>query len=113
MRPGMPRVSLSNATTGVLPMTSTTEPAIPCPVNLTISTIDRILASAIRYSSARLVFVVAAPPETCLVAPLGRAVEPLIHAPEPIQSARVGGVGVIDGAVLEHERAHARPLSRI
>src|SRR5437870_1368036 len=61
----------------------------------------------------RLVFVVAAPPDARLVTPLGGAVEPLIHAPEAVQSARIGGIGVVDDAVLEHERAHARPLARI
>src|SRR5437879_2730178 len=60
-----------------------------------------------------LVLVVAAPPDTGLVAPLGRAVEPLIHAPEPVQSARLGGIGVVDDAVLEGERAHARPLTYV
>ena len=47
-----------------------------------------------------------------LVAPLGGAVEPLVHAPEAVHSARIGGIGVVDDAVLEHERAHARPLAR-
>src|SRR5207244_7454764 len=34
-------------------------------------------------------------------------------APEAVQSARIGGIGVVDDAVLERERAHARRLSRI
>src|SRR3989440_7247530 len=59
------------------------------------------------------VLVVAAPPDARLVAPLGGAVEPLVHAPEAVQSARISGVGVIDDAVLEHKRAHARPLARV
>src|SRR5687767_8461733 len=46
-----------------------------------------------------------------LVASLGGAVEPLVHAPEAVQSARVSGIGVVDGAILERERAHARPLA--
>src|SRR5262245_49777744 len=37
-----------------------------------------------------VVLVVAAEPETLLVAPLGCAIEPLVHAPEGIQSARIG-----------------------
>src|SRR5712691_2168316 len=49
----------------------------------------------------RLVFVVAAPPDARLVAPLAGAVEPLIHAPEAVQPARIGGIGVVDDAVLE------------
>src|SRR4051812_21752427 len=63
--------------------------------------------------SPLVVFVVAAPPEARLVAPPGGAVEPLVHAPEDVQSARIGGIGVVDHAVLERERAHARPLTRI
>ena len=55
----------------------------------------------------------AAPPDARLVAPLGGAVEPLVHAPETVQSARIGGIGVVDDAVLERERAHARPLARV
>src|SRR6267378_6660351 len=59
------------------------------------------------------VLVVAAPPDARLVAPLGCAVEPLVHAPEAVESARISGVSVIDDAVLEHKRAHARPLARV
>src|SRR5205809_5964049 len=66
-----------------------------------------------RFRSALVVLVVAAPPGARLVAPLGGAVEPLVHAPEAVQSARIGGIGVVDDAVLEHERAHARPLARV
>src|SRR6058998_264946 len=66
-----------------------------------------------RLRSALVVLVVAAPPGARLVAPLGRAVEPLVHAPEAVQSARIGGIGVVDDAVLERERAHARPLARV
>src|SRR5437899_287132 len=66
-----------------------------------------------RLRSALVVLVVAAPPDARLVAPLGGAVEPLVHAPEAVQSARIGGIGVVDDAVLERERAHARPLARV
>src|SRR2546425_2087667 len=66
-----------------------------------------------RLRSALVVLVVAAPPDARLVAPLGGAVEPLEHAPEAVHSARVGGIGVVDDAVLERERAHARPLARV
>src|SRR5688572_9872970 len=56
----------------------------------------------------------AAPPNAGrLIAPLGCAVEPLVHAPEAIQPAGVGGISVVENAVLEHERAHARPLTRV
>src|SRR5687768_16469930 len=64
--------------------------------------------------SALAVFVVAAPPDAArLVATLGRSVEPLIHAPETVQSARIGGIGVVGDAVVEREGAHAGPLARI
>src|SRR3989442_410246 len=66
-----------------------------------------------RLRSALVVLVVAAPPGARLVAPLGGAVEPLVHAPEAVQSARIGGIGVVDDAVLEHKGAHARPLARV
>ena len=42
-----------------------------------------------------------------LVAPAWRAVEPLVHAPEGVEPARVRRVGVVDDAVLKRERAHA------
>src|SRR5262249_61906514 len=61
----------------------------------------------------RVVLVVAAPPDTRLVAAFGSAVEPLVHAPEAVHSARVGGIRVVDGAVLERECAHAGPLARV
>src|SRR6266536_6483574 len=66
-----------------------------------------------RLRSALVVLVVAAPPDARFVAPLGGAVEPLVHAPEAVQSARIGGIGVIDDAVLERERAHARPFAYV
>jgi hypothetical protein len=28
-------------------------------------------------------------------------VEPRVHAPEAVQSARIGGIGVVDEAILE------------
>src|ERR1700730_675289 len=45
-----------------------------------------------------------------LVAAVGGRVEPLVHAPEAIQSARIGRIGVVDDAVFAHEAAHARPV---
>src|SRR5260370_10775939 len=54
------------------------------------------------HASLAVVLVVAAVPEAALVAPAWRAVEPLVHAPEAVQSARIGGIGVVDDAVLEH-----------
>src|SRR4051812_9645270 len=70
------------------------------------------MAARVGLLGKRPVLVVAAPPEARLVAPPGGAVEPLVHAPERVQAARVGGVGVVDDAVLEYERAQARPLAR-
>src|SRR5690242_20563786 len=55
----------------------------------------------------------ATPPEARFVASPWCAVEPLVHAPEAVQSARIGGIGVVDDSVLERERAHPRPLARI
>src|SRR5213594_4523354 len=66
-----------------------------------------------RLRSALVVLVVAAHPDARLVAPLGCAVEPLVNAPEAVQSAGIGGIGVVDDAVLEREGAHARPLARV
>src|SRR6185369_17995504 len=59
------------------------------------------------------VVIVTAPPDTRLVAPPGRPIEPLVHAPEAVQSACIGGIGVVHGPVLEHERAHAGPFARV
>src|SRR5438270_7522758 len=64
------------------------------------------MAIASRY----FVFVVATPPFAGLVAPERRAVEPRIHAPDPIESAPVRRVGVEHDAILERERAHAGSL---
>src|SRR3984893_13061431 len=74
--------------------------------------------SSVPSASARAralvgVLVVATPPDAHLVAPLGCAVEPLVHAPEAGQSARISRVGVVDHGVLEHERAHAPPRARL
>src|SRR5262245_64934654 len=66
-----------------------------------------------RPRSALVVLVVPTPPDAVLVTPFGCAVEPLIHAPQAVQSARIGGIRVIDDAVLERERAQARPLARV
>src|ERR1041384_4130260 len=60
---------------------------------------------------ALAVFITTAPPDTGvgLVAAERRAIEPGIHAPDRIESARERGIRVVDDAVLERERAHARP----
>src|ERR671924_626609 len=41
------------------------------------------------------------------------AVEPLVHAPEGVDPASVGGVRVVDDAVLEREGAHPRRLTQV
>src|SRR5579872_3893374 len=61
--------------------------------------------------SALAVLVVAAPPVTRLIPPLGSAVEPLPHAPEAVQSARIGRIRVVDDAILDDESTHPRPLA--
>src|SRR5262245_29617683 len=62
--------------------------------------------------SALAIFVVAPQPGVFFVASFWCAIEPLIHAPEPVEAARVGGIRVVDRRVLEREGTHARPLSR-
>src|SRR5437763_4953636 len=66
-----------------------------------------------RRRSALVVLIVAAKPGARLVASLGGAVEPLVHAPEAIESAHISGIGVVDDAILEYERAQARPIARV
>src|ERR1051325_3117601 len=71
---------------------------------------DRVARSSLVLIT---VTIAMAQPVTRLVASLRGAVEPLVHTPEAVQSARIGRISVIDGAVFEHERAHARPLPRV
>src|SRR3984957_1635395 len=59
-----------------------------------------------------LVLVTMAQPCAVVVTPLGCAIEPLIHAPNTIHAAGIGGIGVIHDAVLEHEGAQPRPVTR-
>src|SRR5262249_1705519 len=44
-------------------------------------------------SCLALVLCVVAPPDACLVAPLGGAVKPLVHAPQAVKSARIPAAG--------------------
>src|SRR5919205_1031257 len=46
--------------------------------------------------SAGVVLIMAAEPDARLVTPSWRPVEPLVHAPETVEPARVGRVGVVD-----------------
>jgi hypothetical protein len=62
---------------------------------------DRSYRDPSLTGSPLVVFIVATPPVASLIAPLGSAVEPLPHAPEGIQSAGIGRIGVVDDAVLE------------
>jgi hypothetical protein len=59
------------------------------------------------------VLVVPVNPRHRFVPPIRCPVEPLVHSPEHIKAARVGGVGVVDDAVGECERAHARRLAGV
>src|SRR5437773_1748375 len=52
------------------------------------------------------VLVVASQPIAGVVPTLRRAIEPLIHAPQDIQAARVSRVRVMNFSVLERERTH-------
>src|SRR6266849_6427162 len=63
--------------------------------------------------SPLVVLVVVSPPVAGLIAPFGSAVEPWPHAPEGVQSARIGRIRVVDDAVLENKVAHPRPLAQV
>src|ERR1051325_7359381 len=55
-----------------------------------------------------------APPKAILfVASLWRAIEPWIHPPDRIESARIGRIGVINDTVFERKCAHTWPLANI
>src|SRR4029079_9909766 len=53
------------------------------------------------------------PPRRRLVAALGRAVEPLVHAPDRVDAAAVGRIRVVDDAVQLLEGAEAGPLADV
>src|SRR5262245_56938436 len=72
-----------------------------------------VLRSLPRVTSTLVVLVTAANPEAGFVAPAWRAVEPLTHAPENVQSPRIRRVGVIDDAIFECKRAHAGCLANV
>src|SRR5215831_8936306 len=62
--------------------------------------------------SAPGVLVVALPPDAVfLVAAQRRAVQPLVHAPQSVEPARVGGVAVVHHTVAQYEGAHARAIA--
>src|SRR3954453_9580763 len=70
-------------------------------------------AGRLRYRTASGVLVVAANPGLeglALVASLRRAVEDRVVAHQELDAAEGGAVGLVDGAVLERERAHGRDL---
>ena len=73
----------------------------------------RIKKEELRNGGIGTVFVVPTEPKSILVAPFRSAIEPLVHPPQRIQAARVGGIGVVDDAVLEGECAHAGCFARI
>src|SRR6185437_4796500 len=60
------------------------------------------------------VFIVPVPPDAaCFVAPARRTIEPLIRTPQDVESARIGRIGVIHGAVFQREGAHARQFAQV
>ena len=59
------------------------------------------------------VLVVPANPWYRFVPPIRCPIEPLVHSPERVEAARVGGVCVVDDAVGEYERTHARRLAGV
>src|SRR5581483_2638738 len=84
------------------------------PVASTFNATDPTQCSAHMISHMALplrVPVMMPPPYAAvLVAALGRTIEPRIHAPQRIDAARVGGIRVIDDAILERECTHTGPL---
>jgi hypothetical protein len=64
---------------------------------------------------SRISYVLIVPPKPRprFVPPMRRPVEPLVHSPKRVKAARVGGVGMVDDAVGECERAHARRLASV
>src|SRR6516164_9854364 len=75
--------------------------------------VEKLARKSCVASSLLVVLVVPEPPDAGLVPSLWSAVEPLVHAPETVQSARIGGIAVVNGAFHERERAHARPFARV
>src|SRR5262249_41413025 len=65
-----------------------------------------------RVSKSVVVLVMAAPPHSRLVAAERSTVAPLVHAPQPVEPARVRGVRVIHDPVLAREGAHSRSLAQ-
>jgi hypothetical protein len=59
------------------------------------------------------VLVVPVKPRRRFVPPIRCPIEPLVHSPERVEAARIGGVCVVDDAVGECERTHARGLAGV
>src|SRR5262245_25419540 len=60
-----------------------------------------------------VVLVVALEPaEVTLVATVRGPIEPLPHRPHGVDTSRIRGIRVVNGAVVERERAHAGTLER-
>jgi hypothetical protein len=59
------------------------------------------------------VLVVPPKPQPRFVPPIRCPIEPLVHSPERVEAARVGGVCVVDDAFGECERTHARRLAGV
>ena len=64
---------------------------------------------------SRISYVLVVPPKprSRFVPPIRCPIEPLVHSPERVEAARVGGVCVVDDAFGEYERTHARRLAGV
>jgi hypothetical protein len=79
---------------------------------LSVRRLLRLLVAA-RVFRLAPILIMSLPPDAHLVAAFGCAVKPRVHSPKAVQSARIGGISVINNAVLKRERAHARPLAYV
>src|SRR4051794_14555498 len=66
-----------------------------------------------KMPSVCMILIVTSPPEPGLVAPFRCTVKPLVRTPENVHPARIGGVCVINDAVLDREGAHSGRFSRV
>ena len=60
-----------------------------------------------------LILIMTSPPYAGFITALGSAVQPLIHAPQAVETAGVGGIGVVDDTVFDDERAHPGAITRV
>src|SRR6185436_7731821 len=73
--------------------------ALPRNSSAAVTKKRRVSATTRTTASALAVLVIALPPDSLLlVAAERRAIQPLVHAPQAVESARVGGVAVVNDA---------------